>query len=480
MSRSASSRAVRLRELAVLFLKLGTVGFGGPAAHVAMMEEEVVRRRGWMTRERFLDLWGATFLIPGPNSTEMAIHIGHERAGWCGLLVAGTAFILPAFLIVLAFAWGYRTWGNLPELAGILAGVEPVVFAVVVQALFGLARSAFKNLRLTVLGVAAFVASAAGLHELVVLLATGVAAVALSGRFRPSPAAAVFLPAAGAPALIAAAAPVPFAFGTLFWTFAKIGSVLFGSGYVLLAFLRTDLVERLGWITEAQLLDALAVGQVTPGPLFTTATFIGFLVGGGVGAVLATAGIFLPAFVFVAASGPLVPRLRASPTAGALLDGVNVASLALMARVTGELARTALATPLALLLTLASAALLLGTRMRSAWLLPAGALLGWLTMTPGAGATIEVARRTPRCRGVRRRRTDDAQTPDVPHFHTRLRACQPDRRARGDPGRRPLHPRCRRRRATRPGVGARPSRRRRLPPRGDDRRPAVPRGARLV
>lgn len=383
MSLSASSRAARLRELAVLFLKLGTVGFGGPAAHVAMMEEEVVRRRGWMTRERFLDLWGATFLIPGPNSTEMAIHIGHERAGWRGLLVAGTAFILPAFLIVLAFAWGYRTWGSLPELSGVLAGVKPVVFAVVVQALFGLARSAFKNLRLTVLGVAAFVASAAGLHELVVLLATGVVAVALEGRFRPSrSAAAIWLPAAGAPALLTAVAPVPFAFGTLFWTFAKIGSVLFGSGYVLLAFLRTDLVERLGWITEAQLLDALAVGQVTPGPLFTTATFIGFLVGGGVGAVLATAGIFLPAFVFVAASGPLVPRLRASPTAGALLDGVNVASLALMARVTGELARTALATPLALLLTLASAALLLGTRVRSAWLLPAGALLGWLTMTP--------------------------------------------------------------------------------------------------
>lgn len=379
MSPSDPSRARHLREVAGLFLKLGTVGFGGPAAHVAMMEEEVVRRRGWLSRERFLDLWGATHLIPGPNSTELAIHLGLCRAGRLGLVVAGAAFILPAFLIVLAIAWGYREWGTLPAASGILAGVEPVVLAVVAHALAGLTRSAVKSLPLALLGGAALVATAAGIHELAVLAACGLAAAAPRVARRPRPPRAALLLPLAAPL---AAVPVAYSPATLFWTFAKIGSVLFGSGYVLLAFLRADFVERLGWLTEQQLLDAVAIGQVTPGPLFTTATFIGFQLGGLSGATLATLGIFLPAFLFVAASGPLLPRLRASPIAGAFLDGVNVGSLALMAAVTWQLGAAALASPLAVALAAGSAALLFTGRIGSTWLVPAGALVGWLLLTP--------------------------------------------------------------------------------------------------
>jgi len=325
-----------LGELARLFLKLGTTAFGGPAAHIAMMEEEVVRRRGWLTHAEFLDLLGAANLIPGPNSTELAIHIGHRRAGWRGLLVAGTAFILPAMLIVMLLAWAYVRFGSLPEARGLMYGIKPVVIAVVVQALWVLGRAAVRSWLLGVVAVAAAIASAIGTPELEVLVFAGVAVASArllqrGSRGEPGPAGGV-LPFVSAGAAGGGVAVLPFGSWPLFLVFLKVGALLFGSGYVLLAFLRTDLVERLHWLTEAQLLEAVAVGQVTPGPVFTTATFVGYLLGGVPAALTATAGIFLPAFVYVAASGPLVPRLRRSPQAGAVLDGVIAASLGLMPR----------------------------------------------------------------------------------------------------------------------------------------------------
>lgn len=379
----------RLAELAIVFLRLGSTAFGGPAAHVALMEDEVVRRRGWLTRERFLDYVGATNLIPGPNSTELAIHIGHARGGWPGLVVAGACFILPAAVIVTAIAWAYVRFGALPAATGVLYGVKPVVIAVVVQALWRLGRTALATPALAALGTAATAAAVAGVDELAILaLAGGVAATARAAT-RPA-AAATWSPgtlgaglgagaAAGAAAVGAAAGASvgsPVALWSLFGAFAKIGSVLFGSGYVLLAFLRTDLVARLHWLTERQLLDAVAVGQVTPGPVFTTATFVGYVLAGGPGAAVATLGIFLPAFVFVAISGPLVPRLRRSAIAGAALDGINVASLALMAVVAWQLGRAALVDGFTVVLAVTSAALLLRYRTNSAWLVLGGAVLG--------------------------------------------------------------------------------------------------------
>ena len=381
-----SKAATPLGEIARLFLKLGATAFGGPAAHVAMMEEEVVRRRGWLSRDEFLDYLGATNLIPGPNSTELAIHIGHARAGWSGLVVAGMAFILPATVIVTAVAWGYVRYGSLPQVEGLLYGVKPVVMAVVAQALWSLGRSALKSRVLAIVGIAALVAALAGVHELVVLAATGVvtAIIAVGSQLRrtagvPLLAATLSgsaaLAAGGSAAISTAAGPVTL--WPLFLVFAKTGAVLFGSGYVLLAFLRADLVERLGWLTERQLLDAVAIGQVTPGPVFTTATFVGYVLAGPTGAVVATVGIFLPAFFFVAVSGPLVPRLRQSPRAGAVLDGVNVASLALMAAVSWQLGRAALVDPVTVCLILASLVGLIHFRINSAWLIGAGAAIGW-------------------------------------------------------------------------------------------------------
>jgi chromate transporter len=361
-----------LRELAWLFGKLGATAFGGPAAHIAMMEDEVVRRRGWMSREAFLDLLGATNLIPGPNSTELAIHIGHARAGWAGLLVAGACFILPAVVIVSAIAVAYVRYGTLPEIAGVMYGIKPVIIAVVVQALWGLGRTAVKTPLLAAVGAAAFAASLIGVDELVVLGAAGVI-VAAARRVRAGSAASLIpLPLLGAGASGATA----FGLGPLFLFFLKVGSVLFGSGYVLLAFLRSDLVEHLHWLTESQLLDAVAVGQVTPGPVFTTATFIGYVLGAAPGAAIATVGIFLPAFVFVALSGPLVPRLRRSPTAGAVLDGVNVASLALMAVVTLHLGRAAILDVPTALIAAAGAVVLIRWKPNSAWLVLAGGVIG--------------------------------------------------------------------------------------------------------
>ena len=350
-----------MRELALLFLRLGTTAFGGPAAHVAMMEQEVVAKRGWVTREEFLDLVGATNLIPGPNSTELAIHLGHRRAGWRGLVVAGACFILPAALMVGAIAWAYVRYGALPEVNAVLFGVKPVVIAIVAIALWRLGKAAVKTPLLGVLGVASAAAVVLGVNELAVLGGAGVL-YGLTKLQRVPPALAI--------------APIP-GLGTLFLTFLKIGSVLFGSGYVLLAFLRADFVDHLHWLTESQVLDAVSVGQITPGPVFTTATFIGYVLGGAPGAVVATLGIFLPAFVFVALSGPLVPWMRKHAVAGGLLDGVNVASMALMAVVTWQLGRASIIDLTTAALAVAAAGAL-ALRINSLWLLLAGALVGYV------------------------------------------------------------------------------------------------------
>ncbi len=378
------SRGRGLGELARLFLRLGATAFGGPAAHVAMMEDEVVARRRWLTREQFLDLLGATNLIPGPNSTEMAIHVGHRRGGFAGLLVAGSCFILPATLIVGAIAWAYVRFGTLPQVEGILYGVKPVVIAIVVQALWRLGRSAVKTRLLAAVAAAAVIGGFFGVHELAIIFGAGLLVVVIKTVRRRTAGSALPLlvlgvgPAAStAPLTLAAgAAATPFSLLPLFLFFLKVGAVLFGSGYVLLAFLRADLVDRWGWLTEAQLLDAVAVGQVTPGPVFTTATFIGYVLGGVPGAVVATVGIFLPAFFFVAISGPLIPRLRRSPTAGAVLDGVNVGSLAIMAVVTVRLAWASLIDPLTVALAVGSAIALLRYRVNSAWLVLLGGAAG--------------------------------------------------------------------------------------------------------
>ena len=368
-----------LPEIALLFLKLGTTAFGGPAAHIAMMDEEVVRRRHWLTEQEFLDYLSAVNFIPGPNSTEMAIHIGHRRGGWPGLVVAGTCFIVPAAILVGVLAWAYVRWGALPQAASLLYGVKPVVIAVVLQALWKLGRSAIKTKWLAVVAILSVALAAVGVNELLVLVIGG--ALGLSACWsalrqrRWLLGAPTFKPALSAAGVIAAGASVGL--WPIFLIFAKIGSVLFGSGYVLLAFLRADLVERYHWLTQQQLLDAVAVGQVTPGPVFTTATFVGYLLHGPSGAIAATVGIFLPAFLFVAVSAPLLPRLRASLTAGAILDGINVASLALMALVTWQLARAAFVDWFTLLLGIASAVALIRYRhINSAWLVLAAGVLG--------------------------------------------------------------------------------------------------------
>ena len=381
------SRRDALRELAVLFLRLGTLAMGGPAAHIAMMEDEVVRRRRWMTHERFLDMLGVCNLIPGPNSTEMAIHIGQLRAGFAGLVVAGACFILPAAAIVLVIAWMYVRFGTMPQAVGLLYGIKPVIIAVVLQALWGLGRTAIKSRLLAALAVITLIASILDVNDMIVLIGGGIVMLAIRAfedraaaraTLAAIPVAARASGAKGA-ALAAAAVAVPFSLTTLFLFFLKVGAVLFGSGYVLLAFLRTDLVDRLRWLTEAQLLDAVAVGQVTPGPVFTTATFIGYILGGFRGAVVATLGIFLPSFFFVSISGPLIPHLRRSPLAGAFLDGVNVGAWALMAAVTLFLARAAIVDVTTILLAVSSAFVLVRYRVNSAWLVIGGGLIGLAT-----------------------------------------------------------------------------------------------------
>jgi chromate transporter len=378
-----------LAEIAWAFLKLGTIAFGGPAAHIALMEEEFVRRRKWLSQQEFLDRLGAANLIPGPSSTEMAIYIGYTKRGWPGLIVAGCCFIVPAALIVVAIAAAYVRYGQLPRVAGVMYAVKSVVVAIIVQAFWKLSRTAVKSLLLAMIGVVAAILCIFDLNNLLVLMiAALLAAAPLVIRKGAHQAMAVALAPLKfrhwktiAPILLAGtagAAVVPFSLQRLFLTFFKIGAVLFGSGYVLLAFLRSDFVVRLHWLTEQQLLDSVAVGQVTPGPVFTTATFIGYILGGIPGAAVATVAIFLPGFLFVAASGRLIPRIRQSPVAGAMLDGVIMGSLTLMGVVTWQLGRAALTDWLAWTIAIVSVALLMWTRVNAVWLIIVAALAGIL------------------------------------------------------------------------------------------------------
>ncbi len=386
---SLSDNSRHLREVAGLFLRLGFTAFGGPAAHIAMMREEVVRRRQWVSEERFLDLMGVANLIPGPTSTELAIYLGYVRAGWPGLVLAGVCFIGPAMVMVLALAWAYVTYGTLPQVSWLFYGIQPVVVAIITQAVWNLGRTVFKGWWPALVAVGVGALYLAGANVLVLLFGGGLVyalvKLARSLRARPSDPAAALLPLVPAPARLKAAwvaltgsllAAAPFSQWALFLAFLKIGAVIYGSGYVLLAFLRADLVQNLHWLSDRQLLDAVSVGQFTPGPVFTTATFIGYVLGGWPGALVATVGIFLPSFVFVPLIHPVAARLRRSRLTAPLLDGVNVAAVALMAGVLVQLAQHALIDWLTWGLALGALAVLLRFKINSAWLILLGAAAG--------------------------------------------------------------------------------------------------------
>ena len=367
----------------MLFLRLGITAFGGPAAHIAMMRDEVVDRRRWMTDSEFLDLLAATNLIPGPNSTEMAIHVGYRRGGLRGLFTAGICFIVPACLLVMLIAWGYTRYGETPQVAWLTYGISPVIIAIILQAVWKLARSVGGGATSAAIGLVVTGLAISGVNELALLAGGGIIALAARRLSRGTMTSVLVVLAAmstttigAATAAATAAVPVTVTRLTLF--FLKVGSILFGSGYVLLAFLRADLTDRWSWLTEQQLIDAVTVGQVTPGPVFTTATFIGFLLDGWRGAILSTIAIFAPGFVFVAVTHPLIGRLRASSVASGLVDGVVAASLGLMIAVTWHLGRAAIVDlPTAVLLAASGSALAVW-RPNSTWLIAGGAILGWL------------------------------------------------------------------------------------------------------
>jgi len=368
---------IRLKELALLFVKLGFTAFGGPAAHIAMLRQEAVEEREWLDDDHFLDLIGATNLIPGPNSTEMVLHIGYLRAGIPGLLVAGISFIFPAMLLVTLFAWAYKMFGSTPQAEFLLYGVKPVIIAVIAQALFGLGKKALKGPLTAAAGAGVLIFYFLGVNELLLLACGGFAVMLIKNarRLKEKGGLAAILPLAGfhiLPGLQLAEFSLPL----LFLTFLKVGSVLYGSGYVLLAFLRADFVERLGWLTDQHLIDAIAVGQLTPGPVFTTATFVGYLLNDLPGALTATVGIFLPAFVLVVITNPIIPKLRKSPWTGALLDGINAAALGLMAAVTWVLGRGAIVDPMTVILAVLAAFLIFRYKVNSAWLVLGGAAAG--------------------------------------------------------------------------------------------------------
>ena len=376
-----------LAELAGLCLRLGFTAFGGPAAHIAMLEQEVVEKREWLSHEEFLDLLGITNLIPGPNSTEMVIHVGHRRCGALGMWVAGLAFILPAAFIVCICAWLYVRFGSLPQAEGILLGVKPVVLIIILQAFWMLWKKAAKTKALGILGILMGLVAFLGIGELEVLIFAG-AVMAFAAGYKAGPkthAKGLTTVVLGSSAILAliifgtgwqATGENPYSEWALFAFFAKVGSILYGSGYVLLAFIESGLVDQWQWITQDQLVDAVAVGQVTPGPLFTTATFIGFLMSGPKGALIATIGIFLPAFIFVGISGRILPYIRQSMWAGAFLDGVNAASLGLMAVVTAQLGISGLRDPFTIILALMSAVFIFKFKINNTWLIAGGAVLG--------------------------------------------------------------------------------------------------------
>jgi chromate transporter len=389
------NNSFRLSQLAKLFLKLGIIGFGGPAAHIAMMDDEVVKRRQWLTREHFLDLLGATNLIPGPNSTEMAIHVGYSYAGWLGLVVAGVCFILPAVLITAIFAWIYVRFGTLPAVAPLLYGIKPAVLAVILGALWRLGKKAIKNRQLFVIALGVVPLVLLGLNEILSLLLGGILGaiwLRMSAEKQAPPSSTVEMAVAGlnvsavGQTAVAVAAQTASKVAPSLWQlglfFLKVGSVLFGSGYVLIAFLQGEIVDKYGWLTQQELLDAIAIGQFTPGPVLSTSTFIGYIIAGVPGAIVATIAIFLPSFLFVAAVNPLIPKLRRSQWASAFLDAVNVSAVALMAVVTLHLAQTTLLQPfdlVAVLIAILAAIAVLHFRINAAWIVLGGAILGWLS-----------------------------------------------------------------------------------------------------
>ena len=364
-----------LREIAREFLRLGFVAYGGPAAHIAMMEDRFVRQRAWVTRERFVDLVGAVNLLPGPSSTELAIYLGEIRGGTPGLVTAGACFILPAAMLVVALAWVYVRFGAVPQVAGLLFGIKPVVVALIAQAIWNLGRTALKSAALAILAVCIVALAAWGIHALILLIGAGILWVLIdAGRnLARSRAAIAGMMGTGAAGTGGAIGALP-----VFLYFLKIGTVLFGSGYVLLAVLRADLVVKMHWLSDAQLLDAIAVSQATPGPFFTVATFIGYILAGWRGAALATLGMFLPAFVYVSATAGFLPKLRKSPVASAFLDGVNAAAVALMAFVGWQFARASLLNVPAVILAVVSAVLVFRYKVNSAWLVLGGGVAGIL------------------------------------------------------------------------------------------------------
>jgi chromate transporter len=372
-----SDKRQNLKEVVLLFLKLGFTAFGGPAAHLAIMHDEVVKRRKWINDEQFLDLVGATNLIPGPNSTEMIIHLSFLRAGWPGFFLGGLSFILPAVLMVMGLAWSYQQYGSAPQLTWVLYAVKPVVIAIIIKALWFLGKQAFKNPLTGLAAASVLVLNLLGIDSVILLFAAGLL-VMLIKNFKnlkvTPPDLKGFLPVTltSIPLVVSQAIILP----TLFLTFLKIGSVLYGGGYVLLAFLRSDFVIRLGWLTEKQLIDAIAVGQVTPGPLFTTATFIGYILAGVPGAIISTVGIFLPSFFFVAISNPYIPKMRQSVWFSTFLNGINAASLGLMAAVTIQLTKAVFIDPTSIMLTIFSLALVVFTRINTTWVILAAVLFG--------------------------------------------------------------------------------------------------------
>jgi chromate transporter len=375
-----SSVRGHLKEVAWIFFRLGATAFGGPAVYIAMMQREAVRQRRWLDDQRFLDLVGVTNLIPGPNATEMAIYLGLLRAGWWGSVSAGALFILPGMLATLVLAWAYVQYGALPEVGWVLYGIKPVVIAIVAQALWDLGRKGVKGVLTGLVGAAVLALYLFGINEILLLFA-GAAVVLLSWagwRFfkKRGAALAAVLPLLKVPLSALSASAVPFSQITLFLSFLKIGAVLYGSGYVLLAFFRSEFVTRLGWLTNQQLLDAIAIGQVTPGPVFTSATFVGYLMGGWPSALLATLGIFLPSFFFVALLSRILPRLRKWAWTGTFLDGLNVASLGLMAGVTWQLGQSAVVDVFTIVLALVALVLVFRFKVNSAWLILGGGLLG--------------------------------------------------------------------------------------------------------
>lgn len=401
-----SSRGRRLRELLGLFLKLGITGFGGPAPVIGMIDDETVTRRKWLTRDDFLDMMGLTNLIPGPNSTEMAMHIGFLRAGWPGLIVSGAAFIIPAALITGVFAWVYARYGALPQVAPFLVGVTPAVLAVILAAVWRLLGAALWRGKgpqrrisypLVGIGLAALAGSLAGLNEIGVLLGGGLlgmfilrllAARTARDAGKPLPAIALgwkgfsltgLARAAGIAGLTGLTAG-GISLWQIGWFFLKIGAVLYGSGYVLVAFLQGGLVDQYHWLTQRQLLDAIAIGQFTPGPLLSTATFIGYLLGGSAGAAVATVAIFLPSFLYVGLLNPLIPRLRRSVWMADFLSAVNVSSVALMAAVTVKLGQSALTGWPTVLIALLALLAAVRWKVSSAWLVLGGGVLGWVMM----------------------------------------------------------------------------------------------------